>query len=1088
MPSLRPFSFVLSVLLAWLGAWGGNAFALTCVSAATGNWSAAATWAAPCNVAGGPVAADTVTIGSAHTVTVDGARSCASVTINALTTGGASTSQLAVDSGSLSVSGSITINGGGGQRDAILRISTGTATIAGNLTPSGTTALVTFTDSGTLNIGGNFASGGAFTAGTGTVNYNGTAAQSVGAYTYNNLTVNKSAGTATAAGALTVGGNFTMNAGTFAASTYSHSVAGNFSNSGTFTASTSTFTFNGAAAQSITGATTFYNLTVNNTAAVANRTLTINHDVTVSNQLTFTSGRIVMAGASKVIIPSGGSISGADSAANRFVAGRLQKFVPAGASTITFEVGTDGAVAPALGYSPVSLAFSGVGAGGGSLIAMATTGDHPQIASSGLDAAKSVNRWWTLTTSGVSGTALPGFTNFAPTFTFLAGDVDSGAATANFETERWNGVAWNVTTPGTRTATTTQATGVTALGEFAVAEKRSVAVTPGRFNAFESSTTAGAITGAIKTKISAQAFDLAVVAINTAGTAVETAFVGDVRIEVLDASNNTGALNATTQCRSSWVSLSPAYSATLTFATADLGRKIITFPASAVPNAWRDVRVQISFPTTSPTVTGCSTDNFAIRPNALASVSVSDQDWQTAYTTGTPRTLYNTSATGGNVHKAGRPFTLIATAVNAASTTTANYNGSPGASLTACLLPASGCTLGTLDTGTWSSSSGTVSSTTATYSEAGAFTMKLVDTSFADVDASDSSTAERYIESAAFNVGRFVPDHFALSTGNTPQFKTFNDTACATRAFTYIGQPFGYVTSPQATIAAKNAGGTTTANYRGALWKLAATDLTQTYGYTLTPASTPGLDTGLIGTPAVSSSNDGTGTATANSGDRLAFTRSATTPLAPFTAAITLSMSVADDSESGVAGNGTIGTAIPALFDGGGGGIAFDSGNAFRYGRLRLANAHGSELLDLPVAMETQYWNGTLFALNSADNCTSIAASNITMGNYQKNLAPCETAASISGRFSGGRSNLKLVKPGAGNNGSVDLTVNLGAAASGQTCVAPLPATQQAATAANQSYLQGKWSGTNYDRNPSGRATFGVYKNANEFIYMREMY
>jgi MSHA biogenesis protein MshQ len=158
-----------------------------------------------------------------------------------------------------------------------------------------------------------------------------------------------------------------------------------------------------------------------------------------------------------------------------------------------------------------------------------------------------------------------------------------------------------------------------------------------------------------------------------------------------------------------------------------------------------------------------------------------------------------------------------------------------------------------------------------------------------------------------------------------------------------------------------------------------------------------------------------------------------------------------------------------------------------RFGRLRLSNAHGSELLDLPVPMEAQYWNGTLFTTNTLDSCTTIALGNIALSTFQSNLAACETAVSISGMLNAGKANLKMLKPGAGNSGSVDLTVNLGSAVLGSTCLTVGGATS-ADVPANRTYLQGKWSGTGYDKNPSSRATFGVYKNANEFIYMREMY
>jgi MSHA biogenesis protein MshQ len=64
-----------------------------------------------------------------------------------------------------------------------------------------------------------------------------------------------------------------------------------------------------------------------------------------------------------------------------------------------------------------------------------------------------------------------------------------------------------------------------------------------------------------------------------------------------------------------------------------------------------------------------------------------------------------------------------------------------------------------------------------------------------------------------------------------------------------------------------------------------------------------------------------------------------------------------------------------------------------------------------------------------------------------------------------------LTKPGAGNNGSVDLTLNLNGA-SGNTCNT---ATSSSATTANI-----PWFGAN----PISRATFGIFKTP--IIYMRE--
>ncbi|HEV7913919.1 MAG TPA: DUF6701 domain-containing protein, partial [Albitalea sp.] len=313
---------------------------------------------------------------------------------------------------------------------------------------------------------------------------------------------------------------------------------------------------------------------------------------------------------------------------------------------------------------------------------------------------------------------------------------------------------------------------------------------PGGFNAFDTATAAGSITGTIHTKVSGSAFNLAVVALNSTKTAVATTFTGDVKVELLNAADNSGALNAGTGCRSTWTAA--IQSATLTFNSADLGRDNVPFTET---NAWRDLRVRVSYPATgSATVVACSTDNFAIRPSgfAAAGFGATDADWQTA---GAARTLANAGAAGGNVHKAGRPFTVGATAVNAAGATTTNYTGTPTALVSACAGTACTASFGTLSVNL-AATAGVISNTTASYSEVGAFNLQLSDSSFASVDGSDGSTAaELAIVSPTIVVGRFVPDHFDLALLVTPVLKTFDTTACATRSFTYVGQPFGYVTA-----------------------------------------------------------------------------------------------------------------------------------------------------------------------------------------------------------------------------------------------------------------------------------------------------
>lgn len=646
-------------------------------------------------------------------------------------------------------------------------------------------------------------------------------------------------------------------------------------------------------------------------------------------------------------------------------------------------------------------------------------------------------------------------------------------------------------------------------------------INPGSFNAYDSTTPAGAITGNITTKISGASFgtdgttSVDIIALNPTKTAILTTFTGPVKVELLDSSS--GGTPDSNGCNAGWPTIQTLVPSPI-FLPANNGRLTVLITEN---NAWPNARVRITYPAFGPAVaTGCSTDNFAIRPYSFNPVSASDQDWATA---GTARTLYNTSATGGNVHKAGQPFTLGATAINAAGNTTANYGGNPAATLTACVLPAS-CTPGILGTGIWSSASGVITTSTATYSDVGAFAAQLVDSTFASVDASQESPTLLDITSAPFNIGRFVPDHFDLLNPNTPVLQTFGtpDAQCnalATtpiRSFTYIGQAFGYLTVPQATVYARNAGGGTTVNYVNTLWHIPAgttpplQPLPVYSGITI-PATTNTLDTGLVTPPTVAQNNGvapnnggpGTGLVSVNPTDQLAYIRNLTAPLQPpFNADISLTLSVTDSSESGTTGNGTINTLNPATFSN----ITFDAGNLFYYGRLALSNASGSVNLPLPVPMQAQYWNGTNFVSNVADNCTDIAASNIVMGNYQKNLAPCKTAAALSNPLLGGKGNLTLSAPGAGNNGSVDLAVNLAPLANGQTCSAPdgsicLTAsppndqtcltsggTQSTSSEAGLPWLQGKWSGTDYDLDPIARATFGIYKNANQFIFIREIY
>jgi MSHA biogenesis protein MshQ len=146
-----------------------------------------------------------------------------------------------------------------------------------------------------------------------------------------------------------------------------------------------------------------------------------------------------------------------------------------------------------------------------------------------------------------------------------------------------------------------------------------------------------------------------------------------------------------------------------------------------------------------------------------------------------------------------------------------------------------------------------------------------------------------------------------------------------------------------------------------------------------------------------------------------------------------------------------------------------------------MRNAYGSELLNLPIPLEAQYWNGSAFIRNDGDSCTSLLPANIGLANFTSNLAAGETSAAAVA-FNAGVGNLTLSAPGDGNGGSVDLVINLGTTAIEAPCSALTP--DPVTTGANAGHLQGKWCGANYDKDPTARATFGIRKTP--LIYLRE--
>jgi hypothetical protein len=208
---------------------------------------------------------------------------------------------------SIIINGDLNMSDGVNGHEIDLNIGSGTVTIVGSLIDEGSSD-ISFSGNGILNIAEDFHySNGVFTAGTGTVIYNGSSDQHMAHLNYNNLTLNKTGGIVIAdsvinlagnllisAGELdnssiiNVAGNVTISSGATFQNDYMLHVGGNWANSGNYIATGAHTIFNGSGTQTIT-ATTFDNLIIDKPVG-SNAELTGN--VVINGDLTITSGTL----------------------------------------------------------------------------------------------------------------------------------------------------------------------------------------------------------------------------------------------------------------------------------------------------------------------------------------------------------------------------------------------------------------------------------------------------------------------------------------------------------------------------------------------------------------------------------------------------------------------------------------------------------------------------------------------------------------------------------------------------------------------------------------------------------------------------
>lgn len=328
------------------------------------------------------------------------------------------------------------------------------------------------------------------------------------------------------------------------------------------------------------------------------------------------------------------------------------------------------------------------------------------------------------------------------------------------------------------------------------------------------------------------------------------------------------------------------------------------------------------------------------------------------------------------------------------------------------------------------------------------------------LDGGDYLGAGDVVGNTSSNIGRFIPFDFDVSQ-NTPEFGS----ACGT--FTYIGQRFTYNTAPVLTITAKAKNGATTQNYTADFFKISSAHLDSNGNKTYSPVN---LDTAMVPAldPVVVEIGNGVGSATFSDGGGLTFFRNA--PEAPFDAEISLTIDITD-SDDVYYGDGSGADLNPVRIPDTGS-IDFDSDPEQRWGRMRMINAGGSELLPLTVPVVTEYADATTsignesFITNTDDNdCAGLA-----LGDFDFSGPLDGISIPSFNAITNGIGSLSFSTPGV--TGYIDAEARLDN---------------------GFSYLQYNWDGESpavysggNNKNPRGRASFGIFNSSRNTIYIRE--
>ncbi|ARN73584.1 DUF6701 domain-containing protein [Oceanicoccus sagamiensis] len=330
----------------------------------------------------------------------------------------------------------------------------------------------------------------------------------------------------------------------------------------------------------------------------------------------------------------------------------------------------------------------------------------------------------------------------------------------------------------------------------------------------------------------------------------------------------------------------------------------------------------------------------------------------------------------------------------------------------------------------------------------------------AKVDGDNGYLGTReYAETSLDPVGRFTPDHFIVNNISlTP--------ALSSAGFTYLDQPFEVTY----TLEARSSNNTTTQNYEGSFSRLPDTDTGVVYsavdGIETFPARLSSTNTTLTWTKG--ESYDASATVPVITNYDLTLARLAD-PDGPFSNTV-INLNVTDtDGISLLTADTPLNT----------------TATEFRYGRVFIPPVYGPEiakdaLTDIPLTIE--YWadpdgdTNFEFVLNTDDSETDYGSwiqvagaaacveviGPVLCSDISIQKAP-DSSTFNAGRSVAGTAAIKVLRPGAGNTGSLTVQFNV------------------------DNWLTFNWdTGAAGDEEPSTQINFGQYRGHDRIIYWRE--